>query len=260
MRTRILIAFLVAVVLALTGVTILMGNANANLSARVQFLSARVEFLERQAQIRQLVERLAVPEEAVYWDLKTSMPIAKLRLQLYKELGVREYIQYGTIQASIRSRFPLPNESSGGAVSSTFETAPVDYYPMGSFEDSSLAKAIQAADQVAADIKGGARLGPYFKNVAEFDLYLRPYLTRLLRCGNPWLALAACKVFVAYGERTEELRNVLTRLANSEYRNNGTAYKEDGQRLLKKAGWTYQPLSKPSVTTDPAKNPDGTTH
>ncbi|MHC4207902.1 MAG: hypothetical protein ACYSTT_24880 [Planctomycetota bacterium] len=195
---------------------------------RLQKTIVKYEQKDLRDKIRELVFSLAVPSEALYYDEAVIRKVAELRFDSYVQHKSTHIVAYSSIQELDRGilenpRYdwqtyhpPLPVEGANWT-----------FIQNASFENFWLNHSIKSLRSFAFELEGHYRLGSYFKDHPdEFERFVKPWVTRSLGGYHNWTKLAACRVLLAWGDRTENIKTALRQVIATESPSNTRKAKE----------------------------------
>ena len=177
------------------------------------------------SEMMQLQRDLQVPSEMLYFDyVNLQKELVELRFKSYTNYGLTTYLPYTNLITADRwassngqDEFPVETAWNLGNVS------PERYW---------LNAVRQPCHHLAYQINRDAELGAYLKHhPEEFDLYIRPFLVRLLDAYAPSITCQASEVLLAMGDRSEQLIEILSILSRLDYHD-----AEEAQDLAKEYG------------------------
>lgn len=178
----------------------------------------------------QLQHDLQVPSEMLYFDYVNLLnELVELRFKSYTNYGVTTYLPY--MNLICEDEWTSSNGQSEFSVKTAWDlwdSSPEQYW---------LNAVGHPCHNLAYQINRDAELGAYLKHhPKEFDLYIRPFLVRLLDAYEPSISCYASEVLLAMGDRSEQLMEILSILSRVE--SDGS---EEARDLVKKYGLVLKP-------------------
>ncbi len=208
-----------------------------------------------QKELRQIIDDLKAPPEAIFFDYATVERIRRIRFEAYAFHGIKDVYPYGTQRQ--------PQEiSPDGNVSNRI---PVDDFSMAMMYSSETFwanRTPQACRSISfAFGQERSHLGDLLrKDRSVYDKEIRWRLLLLMESWNSYMALEACEALAAAGERSDRLRQRLERI----YLDPSEHDRREAGRILRQCGWAVPPLplaaaSQPAFGEDelPAQDHDG---
>jgi hypothetical protein len=218
--------------------------------------AARAQF-EVQARVRQIIDDLKYPPEAIYQDPDDSGKINRIRFDAYVAHGTKAFIPYAN-QAhpgslgDVRGVPDQPGEAGpnyvrliGGGDSAQVANS--------SYENYLLNFAPERCGAVTEAFESGGPVGDYLRAHRK-DVYEKEIEWRLLAMAESWndyMAIPACRALVAAGDRSGKLKYRLQQIAK---RTNSSGNPEKARRLLEQCGFevpSTSPASAPSTAPAP---------
>ncbi|MFC1805825.1 hypothetical protein ACFL09_02465 [Planctomycetota bacterium] len=203
MRTRIAV-----VVLALG-----LGIACGWLLRGRRVSQAAATTIERERELEKILRDLAVPSVLLYFDSEAGRELADLHQRCFAKHGVKEFLPYQNVLAIIRTGEP------GAASYSDGKGAFVPTYPAdrdwshlwsGSYELVMLNRSMQAVGRLTFQLEESGPLAGYLRAHPEaFERKIRPLVAVRLRARHRDTQLRACRLFLAWGDRSEEINAML---------------------------------------------------
>lgn len=178
----------------------------------------------------QLQRDLQVPSEMLYFDhVNLQKELVELRFKSYTNYGVTTYLPYTNLITA--DRWASSNGQDEFPVKTAWDlwnVSPERYW---------LNAVRHPCGSLAYQINRDAELGAYLKrHPEEFDLYIRPFLVRLLDAYAPSITCQASEVLLAMGDRSEQLIEILSILSRAESQGF-----EEVQDLVKEYGLVLKP-------------------
>ena len=242
--------FIIVIVSILTLVTVLAGYLFVKQAAEDRRQAAeRMALVE--ADVREIIDQLKVPPEAIHLDYGALREIVRLRRQGFQKYGLQEHYPYAQ-----ESRREMIQDAPPNSAFSVFDqglsfpaTTPsrkasgwvdANQYDEGrSPEWFWIARAAAACDKIAWSFHNShSELGVYLTQHMEmYEKEIRPRLLLLAEGRSDHYAIGACEALAVAGERTQFLQQRLTAMAmdSSGYTKGDTA--DNAGRLLKRCGF-----------------------
>ncbi len=191
--------------------------------------------------LRQIIDDLKAPPEAIFYDDRAMDRIAKLRQEAYAAHGVKQF-------------FPYANQSRPGTITrhyrdgnvsqfmDTDEPADIQSY---SYEVYWLNRTPQACRTIAFAFKDdhGQLRDLLQKDRTIYEKEIRWRLLLLMESWHGYMAVAACEALAAAGERSDHLHQRLEQLYI-----NPRGEREQAGQILRQCGWAIPPLPQTAAS------------
>ncbi len=213
-------------------IMVVMCLASWSLYSYVEVRKLEQEIAAKQIRFEmiQLQRDLQVPSEMLYFDeVNLHKELVELRFKSYTNYGVTTYLPYTNLITA--DKWASSNGQDEFPVKTAWDlwnVSPERYW---------LNAVRQPCNSLAYQINRDADLGAYLKrHPEEFDLYIRPFLVRLLDAYEPSISCQASEVLLAMGDRSEQLIEILSILSRLDYHDS-----EEARDLAKEYGLVLKP-------------------
>jgi hypothetical protein len=203
-------------------------------------LEAKIEQMRLEQKLNDVIADLKAPSETLDIDTPTLLKIAGLRRQSYERRGMKRFMPYVNVR---RDEHKATFGFTANGKTQTYHTASTDdavQMSNHSFEHCWFYIACNAALQVESGFDKNNWLGRALKeNPRMYDERIRPHLVRMTHAWKQSFIMRACRARIAAGERSDDIRQALERVADREWQRSDMKGVEFIERLMAKAGWAY---------------------